>query len=294
MGAPPDRHGRPRPRLHDRQHLRQPAAPDAGRSDSARRLGAPLLRDRASSVRPRCRRAAGHRSATARDSSTRSTARTRSSWTRCGRSARWRSATGWGTCCSRKAASESRCSTAWCVTLRSTATYLVSDGPRPRHLRRSRPRHTRGDLQRRAPARSAASARSRATRRSPPGRAASPGPCAALPSSSSSWRRCPAPTSRPKADEAASSRSCAARRAMPATTTSSSRPLTASRTGTPARPASRASATTARRPPIHSTSSSRSTVPPRRSRHRASSASAITCGGAMPPAATATGRLASP
>ena len=43
-GAAPHPHRRPRPRLQQRQHLRQPAAPDAGRPHPGERLGAPLLR----------------------------------------------------------------------------------------------------------------------------------------------------------------------------------------------------------------------------------------------------------
>ena len=43
-GAAREPHGRPRPRLQQRQHLRQPAAPDERGAHRRGRLGAPLLR----------------------------------------------------------------------------------------------------------------------------------------------------------------------------------------------------------------------------------------------------------
>ena len=78
-----------RPRVQQRQHVRQPAAADGRRQNPGKRLGAELLRAGAEGLAARCRRRAGRPRRRAAGTFTRSTARTRCSWTRSGRRGRW-------------------------------------------------------------------------------------------------------------------------------------------------------------------------------------------------------------
>ncbi len=96
MAPAPHAHGRARPRLQQRQHLRRPAAPDERGPDPRGRRGARRLRARAEGERGRAGAAMDADRRTGAGSSTPSTARTRCSWTRCGRCGRWRSRTSLG------------------------------------------------------------------------------------------------------------------------------------------------------------------------------------------------------
>ena len=112
---------RPRPRLQQRQHLRQPAAADAGRPPPPQRVGTGLLRAGPQGERRGAGGPLGRRPPTAPATSTRSTARTPCSATPSARCGPWPCRIGSGTGCRARTTSRSRCSTAWCST----------PGPRP-------------------------------------------------------------------------------------------------------------------------------------------------------------------
>ena len=225
-GAPRHAHGRARPRLQQRQHLRRPAAARARGPLRAPRAGsATLVRARAQGQRRRAGRGAGRAPPTAAASSTRSTARTRCSPTRCARCARWRSRTASATRCSRRATARCRCSSGSCQHARTTARFNVYYGRGPRRLRRARPRGPREPLQRRGrqlplPEHAAGLLAVHA-----PGRAGWPGCCSASPSSSSSSRRVPDAELEPLGGRGGGrAASCSRRRARPPPTTSSTTP----------------------------------------------------------------------
>ncbi len=292
-GRPPDRHGRPRPRVHDRQHLRQPPAADAGGADPAQRVGAALLRDgaqvlgggagapldaarRARGVHPLVQRAAlavrGHDAHAAR----------------AGR----RPPPGPGAARGgRRAGVAARAPRA----PRSRDGHLARVGRRrARRLRRARPRDARGDLQH--PHRGVSVPQLAAGLLAVHHLDARPrlGHAAASPSSSSSWRPFRAARAGRRGRQGGRRSVHAAGRLRRV------RPLPRGRRGGRhpvlglgrARLAA-ASATTARSRPIRSTSSSRWTVRRRRSRRRGCCAWGTTCVAATPPAGAATGRRAS-
>ena len=82
-------HRRARPRLQQRQHLRQPAAPDERRAHPGKRVGAPFLRNGAQVFGRRAGGALVRAPPMAAATSTRSTGRTRCSSIPSARCARW-------------------------------------------------------------------------------------------------------------------------------------------------------------------------------------------------------------
>ena len=279
-GAARHAHGRPRPRLQQREHL--------GRAAAARARG-PLRAGRAASAscaswrsRPAApsRRGAGRARPTAAASSTRSTARTRCSPTPCARCARWRSRTSSATRCSTRATGRCRCSSGWCCT-RARRPASPCSRARGRDIWDERGRVAHESLFDRVDG----SYRCPATQQgySPfthldagPGVGAARLRGAARVPGDGRRRGARALGGRGGRRRVHARGGARDRGPLPRST----RRSTASRTGTPARPGSRGSAATGSGRPTRSTTTSRSTPRPRRSPRRACCASAVCSSGA--------------
>ena len=241
MTAAPHCHRRARPWLQQREHLRQPAAPDERRPPFRESLGAPLLRAGAEIVPERCRRRAGPRTADGGGYihsfngphslfvDTIRTLRVLAIAHQLGQVLKARTAS--ASACSTaspgtpwrpraipssmaRAATPMTCAAAWRTKASSIRAMAATGAPTP----------------------------SRATRPSAPGRAAWRGPCAASPSWLEFFDALPGPHAATSVFEKAA--------APPATFTSPTRRPTASRIGIPARRVSSAWATGARIRPI--------------------------------------------